>query len=332
MASGWFVVNAAEAMPPTSHSMPNFFVVGAPKAGTTSLYHYLDQHPDICMSLIKEPNYFAAEIRQENFTEVLPETEADQRALKEYLRGPMTEKRFGGLVTDWDDYLKLFRNAKDERAIGEASVCYLWSKTAADNIHAKIPAARIIAILRDPVDRAFSQYLQSVTGGRTRSSFPAYVETCLRHRDGELDEFRFCLELGLYCDGVQRFLDRFPRKNVHIVFYEDYQKQQSQILAAMFDFLGVDPTFLPDTGERHHRFQAPRSLAASYFLKKSGMWKLGGKLSPPGLRPFLRGLTLRRRGHVAVGQRERARLLEYYRDDIRKLEALLVRDLGAWLR
>ena len=105
------------------YPLPNFFIVGAPKAGSTSLYHYLDQHPDIYMSPIKEPNYFATEIRPEIFSEdLLPRVEADLRALQEYLQGPMREKRLGGLVTEWDDYLKLFQNVKEERAIGEASV------------------------------------------------------------------------------------------------------------------------------------------------------------------------------------------------------------------
>ncbi len=119
------------SMLPSPAALPNFFIVGAPKAGTTSLYHYLDQHPQIFMSPIKEPNYFATEIRPENFgDELQPQVAEDLRELREYLRGPMPKKSFGGLVSQWDDYLKLFQSAKTEKAIGEASVCYLWSKTA----------------------------------------------------------------------------------------------------------------------------------------------------------------------------------------------------------
>jgi hypothetical protein len=306
--------------------------VGAPKAGTTSLYHYLDQHPDIYMSPVKEPNYFAAEIRYENVKERPAGTEFDQRALREYLSGPMSEKRFGGIITEWNDYLKLFRDVKGEKAIGEASVCYLWSKTAAQNIHANIPDAKIIIILRDPVDRAFSQYLQSLTMGRTRNSFRWYVETCLRQRDGQLDEFRFCLELGEYSEGIQRYLDQFPRENVHIVYYEDYQKRQAQVLAATFRFLGVDPSFVPDTGEHELRPRVPRSLALGYFLKKWGVWQRACEMSPSLFRSVLRRLAVRPRSEVAVGRRERERLLSYYHDDIRRLERLLDRDLTAWLR
>src|SRR4051812_38262537 len=95
-------------------AVPNLFLVGAPKAGTTSLYHYLDQHPEIFMSPIKEPCYFASELRPENVCDELqPWIEQEMETLREYLRGDMSEKRFGGLVSKWDDYVALFRNSGD---------------------------------------------------------------------------------------------------------------------------------------------------------------------------------------------------------------------------
>ena len=101
--------------------LPNFFIAGAPKSGTTSLYHYLSQHPEIYMSPIKEPNYFAPEIRLERFSEGLrSQAEQDMSELRAYLDGPMRETRFGGVVTEWRDYLKLFAWADGRKAIGEA--------------------------------------------------------------------------------------------------------------------------------------------------------------------------------------------------------------------
>src|ERR1700724_3338547 len=94
-----------------SPKIPNFFIVGAPKAGTTALYAYLDQHPQVYMSPLKEPNYFAAELRPENFIAAdRPRIAREMLALQEYLRGDLREKRFGGLVASWEDYLLLFRN------------------------------------------------------------------------------------------------------------------------------------------------------------------------------------------------------------------------------
>ncbi len=115
--------------------LPNFFIVGAPKAGTTSLYYYLDQHPQVYMSAIKEPHFFAPEVREENFDpELRRGISRATGGLREFLSGPMRRKRFSGIVTDWEDYLRLFGGADGELALGEASACYLWSPTAAEQI------------------------------------------------------------------------------------------------------------------------------------------------------------------------------------------------------
>src|SRR5665213_879648 len=101
--------------------LPSFFIIGAPKAGTTSLYHYLDQHPEIFMSAIKEPHFFADEIREEHCDPELRRRMAGENyGLRDFLSGPMREKRFGGIVSDWEDYVRLFANAVNESA--------LWAK------------------------------------------------------------------------------------------------------------------------------------------------------------------------------------------------------------
>src|SRR5580658_9442879 len=163
---------------------PNFFIIGAPKSGTTSLYHYLDQHPQVFMSAVKEPCYFASEVRVENFSQEY------QKHVAANLTGPAgqressnTGKRFSGLTVSWDDYLALFDGATGEIAIGEASVCYLWSATAARNILSRIPDARIIAVLRHPADRAWSQYLQGVADGHVRRPFREQIDACIASRE-----------------------------------------------------------------------------------------------------------------------------------------------------
>src|SRR5262249_4673959 len=112
--------------------LPNFFIVGTGKAGTTSLYHYLRQHPRIYMSPVKEPCYFASEICAENLTDThlrhirqMSQRNADRLPSADSV-GP-----FRWLVKEWDDYLELFQDVRSQSAIGEASVAYLWSETAA---------------------------------------------------------------------------------------------------------------------------------------------------------------------------------------------------------
>ncbi len=132
-------------------ALPNFFVVGAGKSGTTSLYHYLRQHPQIYMSPVKEPCYFASEIRVENYDSTLyRHIPGLSRQLPQLTNDG---RRSGWLVSEWEDYARLFKEVEAETAIGEASAAYLWSETAAGNIASCVPDARIIMILRDPSER-----------------------------------------------------------------------------------------------------------------------------------------------------------------------------------
>ena len=282
--------------------LPNFFIAGAPKSGTTSLYHYLDQHPEIYVSPVKEPHYFSSEIRLDRLSDALqPGAAEDAGALKEYLDGPMLEKRFGGPVAEWPDYLKLFQRVNGQKAIGEASVCYLWSETAARNIRAAIPNARIILVLRNPVDMVFSMYLHTLRSGagadpaavstRVQCTFREAIEMGLRQRGGKIDIFHPFLDLGLYHAQVQRMLETFSRTQVRVYWYEDYQRLPLQMLAEIFEFLGVDPSFRPDMSKRYLESQP------------------GILLEPP----------------------DRELLTQFYRDDIEKLASLLGRDLSHWL-
>jgi hypothetical protein len=312
--------------------LPNFFIVGAPKAGTTSLYSYLRQHPQIYMSPIKEPNYFADEMRLENFVkEARPRIADEIRALQEYLRGDMRQNRFGGWVSTWEDYLKLFRNVADEIAIGEATPCYLWSESAARNIAARIPDGKIIINLRHPVDRAFSQYLHMVTVGSTRRSFRDQIHANLGCETKLLGPLRPLLEFGCYSEQVSRYLERFPAAQIHISFYEELEQAPEFLLSELFSFLGVDPSFAPDTSLRHTVPRIPKLLRPTYFLKKWGIWRHLRKWTPQSLVSRWSPLLLRERTALTMDTADRAFLTDYYRDDIEKLAKLLNRDLSAWL-
>jgi len=273
-------------------TLPNFFIAGAPKSGTTSLYHYLDQHPEIHMSRIKEPNYFASEIRLQNFSEWLrPRAENDGPTLRAYLDGPMREKRFGGMVTEWSDYLRLFRKAEGQKAIGEASVCYLWSGSAAANIRRTLPEARIILVLRNPIEMVFSMYLHNMRSEGTRLSFREAIEKGIQQRGGAFDIFHPFLDMGLYHQQVKRVLDNFPKDQVRIYWYEEYKTKPLRMLADIFRFLEVNPLFRPDVSKRYLEASAPR---------------------------------------VTLEPSDRACLSEFYKEDVEKLADLLEHDLSSW--
>jgi hypothetical protein len=312
--------------------LPNFFIVGAAKAGTTSLYHYLNQHPQVYMSPIKEPCYFAFEVRPENFDgEFRQQAQRGVRETQAYIRGPMSEKRFGGMVIEWDDYVNLFRNVKDETAIGEASVSYLWSKTAAANMHSRIPDAKIIIVLRNPTERAFSEYHHVLTEGRTRCSFGDYIQAGLRSQSEKPRTPYNFLECGLYYEQVKRYLDLFSRDQVRIYFYEDYVTQFPQLWKDVLAFLQINCSFLPDTSQKHLEPRIPRLVFANHVLKKYGIWHHLTRLSPRALRPALLKFAFRRRSNLKMVSKDRQYLISYYQEDIQKLTALVNRDLSAWL-
>jgi len=313
--------------------VPNFFIVGTGKAGTTSLHRYLQQHPQIYMSPVKEPSYFADEIRPAALGKAF-ERHVRRRSLDlpAELGDGKPVKPLGRLVSDWDEYLRLFQHANGARAIGEASAGYLWSETAAANIQARIPDARIVMILRDPAERAFSQYLHQLATGLTKSTFREHIEECLRGGQRELGIYYPFLEVGLYYEQVNRFLALFPRERIRIYWFEEDWRQPARLMGDLFAFLEVDAGFQPDLSRRHLARRAPRWAWLNYVLKESQLWYPLRAVVPPIWRSAVARLVFRPGRGLKLDPVDRRFLVDYYSGDIRKLAGLLDRDLSAWLQ
>ncbi|WP_353686678.1 sulfotransferase [Thermodesulfovibrio sp. 3462-1] len=207
-----------------TNKIPNFFIVGAQKAGTTSLYEYLKEHPEIYMSPVKEPHYFAKDLDYENMRRDMKRTTIFIRTLEEYL--------------------ELFNGVKNEKAIGEASPSYLYSKVAAYEIKKFNPDAKVIMILRDPVERAYSHYLMNLRDGLTsEKDFIKEVLSDLKKPKKGWGISHLYIELGLYYEQVKRYLDTFPKDNVKILLYEDFKLNTYEVIKDIFSFLGVENNF-----------------------------------------------------------------------------------------
>ena len=241
--------------------LPNFIVAGIPTSGTTALYHYLRQHPQVFMSSIKEPTYFAAAdmLSRDAFLRVISR---DRAALRAYLGGSQEQvARFW--VTEWDEYISLFRAVRDEVAIGEASVSYFWLPSAAPAIRAKLPGARLVFLLRHPADRLFSWYLMH------RDRYPGltfrswFLEAWKNGGDGGPDVDRPTLPLdgGRYVAHFRRFFDNFPRHQIRVYLHEWFCADPSAVLRDLFAFLGVDQDQPLDVTQRHHETLVPRFTA-----------------------------------------------------------------------
>ncbi len=291
--------------------LPTFLIIGAAKSGTTALYEALAQHPEVYMSPIKEPNFFALEGRP---------------------------KPPGGRdVVSLPEYLALFEGASGRPARGEASPLYLVSERAPERIRHYVPDARLVAILRHPADRAYSNYLHDVREGRESAPFAQVVEDELAGRRASAPWFHRYVENGFYHRLLARYFGLFPREQIRVYLYDDLERDPRALFRDFFAFIGVAPDFAPDLSIRPNTGGIPRSRWLYAKLVAPNRLKTAVKTL---LRPFL-GPAARKRLWYALRERNlvrppldpalRARLVEIYRDDILALEKLLGRDLSRWL-
>lgn len=312
--------------------LPNFFIVGAPKAGTDELYYHLDQHPQIYMSPLKEPCFFSMEVRLPNFDDSLQRLfrEAEEN-LREYLEGEELGKRFGGIITNLADYERLFRGVQNELAIGEGSVCYLWSSSAASAIASTIPHARIIIVLMDPAERAFRQYLKSLADRNVTHSFRTHLELALRDSQETLNLHHPFLAFGRYAEQVSRYLAMFPREHIHLSLFEDRETDPKGWFRSVLTFLGVDDRFVPHPVEIPSKPHIARSTLLGAGINQLQLKPAISKWVPSSLKTAAKRLYYRDETGLSCTPEERAVLVQYYRDDILKLQKTLGRDLSRWL-
>jgi hypothetical protein len=292
---------------------PNFFIVGAPKAGTTSMHDYLGQHPQIFMSQAKAPGYFATEL---------------------------------GVRTAWSQslerYLALFTEAADVPVRGESSPSYLFNPAAAERIHDFEPRARILILLRNPIEaiqalhgearkfglephRDFARALAASDAGRPKIE-NSYGGFWTRYR-----------AFVHYTPQVRRYLDAFPADAVKIVIYDDFAAEPSAVYRGILEFLDVDPTFAPT----FQRMNAYRGDVRSYQVQRLLMWVAAGP-GTSGIRGTGNPLV-RRAAHAALRRNAirmkrrpldpalRTALVADLRPDVDALSELLGRDLSGWL-
>ncbi len=211
-------------------TMPNFFIVGAQKAGTTSLYHYLNQHPQVYMSPIKEPFFFDHEL------------DSKGEVVRREFEGHRQPPRF----TNIEEYSALFEGVRGEKAIGEATPLYIYAPGTAGRIERYVPGAKSIALLRNPADRAYSAFLYAVRMGvEPLTDFAqALREEPFRMRNRWHYVFHY-RSRGLYYQQLKRYDEVFGRERLGVGLYEDMREDPAGVAQSVFRFLEVDDTFAP---------------------------------------------------------------------------------------
>ncbi|MFL5402228.1 MAG: sulfotransferase domain-containing protein [Gemmatimonadales bacterium] len=296
---------------------PNLFIVGAPKCGTTAIYEYLRQHPNIFMSTVKEPHYFAPDL--------------------DYAR-----------VKTPEEYAGLFAaTAEQHRVVGEASVYYLRSSVAIPRIREFNPNAKLVAMFRNPVDMVYSFHAQLLyvshenvpdfeTAWRMQERRSRGIDLPPKIRAPFLVQYK---QLGQFGTQTQRLLSSFPRSQVKLILYDDFAASPGQVYDELIEFLEI-----PHDG----RTEFPR-INESKRARLAWLRRFARK-PPPGLRRVFRSLK------QALGEEEisavqkkiadlntvkerrpplsatlRAELVEAFRDEVALLSRLLDRDLSGWV-
>lgn len=301
--------------------LPNFLVIGAAKAGTTSLYRYLQQHPQIYMSPEKELRFFAL---AEN--EHLDWSGAD---VENFLKTHTA-------VTDMGAYASYFESVAGEQAVGEASTLYLYDKKAPARIHHYLPDAKLVAVLRNPVERAFSHYMMNyMAGAEPLGDFAAALDAEGRRiQEHWMPTFHYA-QRGFYYEQLKRYYGLFEADRIRVYLHDDLKANPEALLHDLFRFLGVAEDVALDTTSRHNVTPGvPNKNALHTLMSTSNVFNRTLRwLLPAGLRKKIRsGLTKVNSTKPAMSEACRVRLEETFHQDIERLQELLQRDLSHWLR
>ena len=295
-------------------TLPNAVIIGAPRCGTTSLHAHLALHPDVFASPTKEPQFFSSEAQEFLF------------------EGPNDQQALSHLVNCVDEYEHLFEGAAGQRVVIEASTTYIYFPGTARAIRRRIPDCRIVAVLRDPVARAYSDFLrQRRNGEEPLADFgEALRQEARRIASGWAYRWHYRTR-SLYYDRLKEYFDEFPRKYIKVFLFEELN-DPNRFITELSDFLGIEPRVDIELG-RLNRGGEVRSRALHRTV-------YGANLAGKALSRLLPGGALRRGRLLAVDANLRvpeldpelaASLRSSFRPDVEQLQELIDRDLRHWL-
>ena len=297
---------------------PNFFIIGAARAGTTTLYEYLRRAPQVYLPSIKEPRYFLA------------------RSINDDIYGRVA-------IGSTENYLRLFANNSDATAIGEGTPEYLYHDSAAHKIREKVPHAKIIITLRNPINRAFSHYLLLKTLLNIKYSFDHMLKSEWANRKYHLaTSLRSpgIIECGFYSHGVSKYLELFGSDKIKIIIFEEWTKDTLNTINEIVEFLGVNYNFDDSITTRKdnasRNYSRTNAFLSSVLNKSPFLSKIIYLRLPAFARDLLRNINnmqLSVRSSSSSSPNElmsneiRELIRDIYSKDVKELEKILGRRL-----
>ena len=281
---------------------PNFFIVGAPKSGTTNISYYLMQHPQVFMPENLEPYYFAR------------------------LDIPQNYER--EIISDEKKYLNLFKNAKNCKAIGESSPVYLYCPHSALEIKNRFPNSKIIISLRNPIEIAYSEYFSlKFMGFDKNRSFNELLDSSKEQLDQNEFHIDSLLEAGFYSKHIKRFQKIFSKNQIKIIIFEEYIKNTIPTINSILSFLDTDKSITFKTAPKG-AYKVPRNFASQKLMNNSTFRKTAKFIIPTVARQKIgERFLVKESSRPVLKQNQRQRLKEIYLDDVENLAKLLGRSL-----
>ena len=286
----------------------NLFIVGAGKSGTTALANQLSELDEVFLPQTKEPHYFAM-YDDTKWAEV---------------------DHFGSTyIKDFERYKDLYKEHRDENYLVDASTSYLHKTGTAKRIHDYNSDAKIIILLRNPVDRAYSHYLMSRRVGHTRSDFLSAIKNEYLEQETGVSYY---IGIGLYASQVEEYLQFFPEKNIKIILYENFNNDTVNTFKDLLAFLEIDksPTNYDFLTTRHNETLLPRNRFVSAIARNKKLVSLLKIILDTNAFNRLRNGLYSKNNVQAITPEERRMCLSYFYEDIKRLETILKQDLSGW--
>ncbi len=285
---------------------PFFFIVGAPKAGTTALHAFLEKHPEVSMSSDKEPNFFSWQ-------------EIEQQQLYYRKKNVKTE----------EEYYRLYHTSAGTKICGEGSVSYLWYPECPARIQAFASDARIIISLRDPVKRAFSHFQMDYSLGLTPFTFEEIWDNGSEHPKSGVYFQQYFL-LSNYYPQVKRYVDRFGER-VLILFHEEMVAQPATTISRLCSFLQLSPLSADSEIEQQNVTAAGKNSLVRALYKNEGLRKMVGIIAGDKVKDRIKSMLFTKKALPQLSSDMEKTLREYYRHDVQQLEQLTGKNLQHWL-
>jgi len=292
---------------------PNFIIAGVARCGTTSLYHYMKQHPEIGFPAQKEPKYFSS-IHLEFPHKGIGDDTVDSI-----------------IIDDRDTYFELFNKLGDLKVVGEASSDYLYfHEHTVDAIKKELGDIPIVFSIRNPVERAYSAYNNLLRDGRETLAFTEALEAEEKRMDDNWDWMWAYKGGGLYADAIEHFQREFT--NVKVVLFDDLETDPDRTLKEIFTFLKVDPTIIVNSETKYSHSGKPKNAFIAMLTDRNNkvtytLRRIVMSLVPRALLEKVASKMLKKED---LPSETTQYLNGYFKKDIEKLESLINRDLSSW--